>query len=64
MIRLRDETARRLGVEVIVHADKECLAREINAITSWSSLHTQVMKTEALKQAIDLHGFDAAFGEL
>ena len=62
MIRFRDETARRLGVELIVHANKEGLARGINPITSGSSLHTQVMKTEALKQAIDLHGFDAAFG--
>jgi sulfate adenylyltransferase subunit 2 len=62
MVGFRDETARRLGVELIVHVNKEGLARGINPITSGSSLHTQVMKTEALKQAIDLHGFDAAFG--
>jgi sulfate adenylyltransferase subunit 2 len=62
MIRLRDETARQLGVELIVHVNKEGLAQGINPITSGSSLHTQVMKTEALKHAIDLHGFDAAFG--
>ena len=62
MISFRDETARRLGVELIVHVNKEGLARGINPVTSGSSLHTQVMKTDALKQAIDLHGFDAAFG--
>jgi sulfate adenylyltransferase subunit 2 len=62
MITFRDETARRLGVELIVHVNQEGLARGINPITSGSSLHTQIMKTEALKQALDLHGFDAAFG--
>jgi sulfate adenylyltransferase subunit 2 len=62
MIRFRDETAKRLGVELIAHVNKEGLARGINPIASGSSLHTQVMKTEALKQALDLHGFDAAFG--
>jgi sulfate adenylyltransferase subunit 2 len=62
MIRFRDETAKRLGVELIVHVNKEGLARGINPVASGSSLHTQVMKTEALKQALDLHGFDAAFG--
>jgi sulfate adenylyltransferase subunit 2 len=45
-----------------VHVNKEGLARGITPVASGSSLHTQVMKTEALKQALDLHGFDAAFG--
>ena len=62
MIAFRDETAKRLGVDLIVHINQEGVARGINPIVSGSSLHTQVMKTDALKQALDLHGFDAAFG--
>ena len=62
MIAFRDETAKRLGVDLIVHINKEGIARGINPIASGSSLHTQVMKTDALKQALDLYGFDAAFG--
>src|ERR1700756_5223048 len=62
MIAFRDETAKRLGVDLIVHVNQDGLARGINPIASGSSLHTQVMKTEALKQALDLYGFDAAFG--
>ena len=45
-----------------MHINQEGLARGINPIASGSALHTQVMKTEALKQALDRHGFDAAFG--
>ncbi|MFK4718985.1 3'-phosphoadenosine 5'-phosphosulfate sulfotransferase (PAPS reductase)/FAD synthetase [Bradyrhizobium niftali] len=62
MICFRDATARRLGLNLIVHVNKEGIARGINPIASGSALHTQVMKTDALKQALDLHGFDAAFG--
>jgi sulfate adenylyltransferase subunit 2 len=62
MIAFRDETAKRLGVDLIVHVNKDGLERGINPIDSGSSLHTQVMKTDALKQALDLYGFDAAFG--
>jgi sulfate adenylyltransferase subunit 2 len=62
MIAFRDETARRLGLDLIVHVNQDGLARGINPIASGSSLHTQVMKTDALKQALDLHQFDAAFG--
>ena len=62
MIAFRDATAKRLGLDLIVHINQEGLARGINPIVSGSSLHTQVMKTEALKQALDAHGFDAAFG--
>jgi len=62
MIAFRDETARRLGVDLLVYVNEEGLARGISPITSGSSVHTQVMKTEALRQAIDKWGFDAAFG--
>jgi sulfate adenylyltransferase subunit 2 len=62
MIAFRDETAKRLGIDLIVHINKEGIERGINPIESGSSLHTQVMKTDALKQALDLYGFDAAFG--
>jgi sulfate adenylyltransferase subunit 2 len=62
MIAFRDETARRLGIDLLVHVNQDGLARGIGPIASGSSVHTQVMKTEALKQALDLHGFDAAFG--
>jgi sulfate adenylyltransferase subunit 2 len=62
MIAFRDETARRLGIDLIVYVNQDGLARGISPITSGSSVHTQVMKTEALKQALDLYGFDAAFG--
>jgi sulfate adenylyltransferase subunit 2 len=62
MIEFRDATARRLGWELFVHVNQEGVRRGINPFDSGSSLHTQVMKTEALKQALDKHGFDAAFG--
>ena len=62
MIAFRDETADRLGIELLVHINQEGLRRGIGPIASGSTVHTQVMKTEALKQALDLHGFDAAFG--
>jgi sulfate adenylyltransferase subunit 2 len=62
MIRHRDAVVERYGVRLIVHVNPDGAARGIDPIRSGSSLHTQVMKTEALKQALDLHGFDAAFG--
>ena len=62
MIAFRDETAQALGLELIVHVNEDGVARGINPIASGSALHTQVMKTEALKQALDKYGFDAAFG--
>ncbi len=62
MIAFRDATADRLGLELIVHTNEEGLRRGIDPIVSGSALHTAVMKTEALKQALDRHGFDAAFG--
>jgi sulfate adenylyltransferase subunit 2 len=62
MIRHRDGIAARYGLQLLVYTNPEGLARGINPITSGSQLHTQVMKTEALKQALDQWGFDAAFG--
>jgi sulfate adenylyltransferase subunit 2 len=62
MIRHRDEIAAKYGVKLLVYTNPEGLARGINPITSGSQLHTQVMKTDALKQALDKFGFDAAFG--
>ncbi|HVZ69424.1 MAG TPA: sulfate adenylyltransferase subunit CysD [Rhizomicrobium sp.] len=62
MIRFRDETAARLGLKLLVHVNEEGIQRGINPIDSGSALHTQVMKTEGLKQALDKYGFDAAFG--
>src|SRR6201987_1214671 len=62
MIRHRDSIVERYRVDLIVHTNQDGLARGINPIDSGSSLHTQVMKTEGLKQALDKYGFDAAFG--
>jgi sulfate adenylyltransferase subunit 2 len=62
MIAFRDETARRLGLDLIVHVNEDGIKDGIDPIASGSARHTQVMKTEALKQALDRYGFDAAFG--
>ncbi|MFM7612059.1 MAG: sulfate adenylyltransferase subunit CysD [Alphaproteobacteria bacterium] len=62
MIRFRDSIAQQLGLDLLVHTNQEGLARGINPVASGSALHTQVMKTEALRQALDKYGFDAAFG--
>ena len=62
MIAFRDETARKLGLKLIVHINEDGVRRGINPFDSGSALHTQVMKTEGLKQALDKYGFDAAFG--
>jgi sulfate adenylyltransferase subunit 2 len=62
MISFRDATARWLELDLLVHTNQEGQARGINPITSGSTLYTAVMKTAALKQALDLYGFDAAFG--
>ena len=62
MIRFRDETVKKLGLNLIVHINPEGLAKNINPLTSGSQLHTDVMKTQGLKQALDQFGFDAAFG--
>ena len=62
MIAFRDETVKRLGLDLLVHVNEDGVKRGINPFDSGSNLHTQVMKTDALKQALDKYGFDAAFG--
>ncbi|MBS7696565.1 MULTISPECIES: sulfate adenylyltransferase subunit CysD [unclassified Chelatococcus] len=62
MITFRDETAKALDWELIVHVNEEGIARGVDPFRSGSAVHTQVMKTESLKQALDKWGFDAAFG--
>lgn len=62
MITHRDHVAGLYGARLLVHTNHEALARGISPITSGSSAHTQAMKTDALKQALDLHGFDVAIG--
>jgi sulfate adenylyltransferase subunit 2 len=62
MYRFRDETAKRLGLELLVHTNKEGVERGVNPFTHGSALHTDIMKTQALRQALDKHGFDVAFG--
>ncbi len=62
MIAFRDDAAKRAGMELIVHINQDGVRRGISPVASGSSVHTQVMKTEGLRQALDQHGFDAAFG--
>ena len=62
MIAFRDRRARELGLDLIVHVNQEGLARGIGPISHGSEVHTDVMKTQALRQALDAHGFNAAFG--
>ena len=62
MVAFRDESARRLGIDLIVHINEDGLRAGINPFDHGSAVHTDVMKTQALKQALDRHQFDAAFG--
>ena len=62
MIEFRDYMAKKLGMKLIVHQNPEGLAMNINPFVHGSSMHTDIMKTQGLKQALDKHGFDAAFG--
>jgi sulfate adenylyltransferase subunit 2 len=62
MIAFRDETARRLGIDLLVHINQAGVDQGIGPFTHGSAVHTDIMKTEALKQALDKYGFDAAFG--
>jgi sulfate adenylyltransferase subunit 2 len=62
MIAFRDATVQRLGLELIVHVNPDGVAQGIGPFTHGSAVHTDVMKTQGLKQALDRHGFDAAFG--
>src|SRR5438552_995943 len=62
MYRFRERMRREHDLNLLVHVNEEGLARGINPFSSGSVVHTDVMKTEALKQALDKYGFDAAFG--
>jgi len=62
MYAFRDATASALGLELLVHSNAEGLAMGVNPIDHGCEVHTHVMKTVALRQALDQHGFDAAFG--
>ena len=62
MIAFRDRTAKELGLDLIVHTNHEGLARGINPFDHPPSVYTDIMKTQALRQALDAGGFDAAFG--
>lgn len=62
MIEFRDELAKRLDLDLIVHKNPEGIAQGINPFDHGSSKHTDIMKTQSLKQALDKYGFDAAFG--
>jgi sulfate adenylyltransferase subunit 2 len=62
MYEFRNAIVKKLGMELIVHVNPEGLAQGINPFTHGSAVHTDVMKTQGLKQALDKYGFDAAFG--
>jgi sulfate adenylyltransferase subunit 2 len=62
MYEFRDQMAAQVGMELIVHQNPEAIERGINPFHHGSATHTDVWKTEGLKQALDLHGFDLAFG--
>jgi sulfate adenylyltransferase subunit 2 len=62
MIEFRDRMADKLGLKLLVHINQEGLAKGINPFTHGSLIHTDVMKTQSLKQALDKYAFDAAFG--
>lgn len=59
---LRDHMAQKMGMQLLVHTNPDGIAQDINPFTHGSAIHTDVMKTEGLKQALDQYGFDAAFG--
>jgi sulfate adenylyltransferase subunit 2 len=62
MISFRDELAAKLGFDLIVHINQDGLEQGIGPFSHGSAIHTDVMKTQSLKQALDLYGFDTAFG--
>ncbi len=62
MIAFRDKTVKEFGLDLIVHTNEDGIKRGINPIDHAPSIHTDVLKTQALKQALDKYGFDAAFG--
>jgi sulfate adenylyltransferase subunit 2 len=62
MYAFRDRMAKELGLELLVHINPDGVEKDINPFTHGSAIHTDIMKTEGLKQALDMYGFDAAFG--
>ena len=62
MIKFRDDTAARLGLNLISHTNQQGVADNVNPFDHGSNVFTNIMKTDALKQALTEHGFDAAFG--
>ncbi len=62
MIAFREHTAKELGLNLIVYSNPECIEKGINPFDHGSSLHTDMWKTQGLKQVLDLHKFDLAFG--
>jgi sulfate adenylyltransferase subunit 2 len=62
MIAFRDQRARELGLDLLVHVNAEGVSQGVGPFSHGSARHTDVMKTQALRQALDLHGFDAAIG--
>ena len=62
MYQFRDDTAAELGLDLVVHKNPDCVERNINPFEHGSALHTDMWKTEGLKQVIDLHRFDLCFG--
>jgi sulfate adenylyltransferase subunit 2 len=62
MYQFRDRTAATAGMDLLIHVNPECVERGINPFDHGSALHTELWKTEGLKQALDSHRFDLAFG--
>lgn len=62
MYEFRDRRAKELGLDLIVHVNPDGVKMNINPFVHGSTIHTDIMKTQGLKQALDMHGFDAAFG--
>ena len=62
MYEFRDQIARRCGMELLVHTNPEAIAKDINPFDHGSALHTDITKTDGLKQALDQHRFDMVFG--
>lgn len=62
MYKLRDQRVKETGMELLVHINPDGIEQDINPFVHGSAIHTDIMKTEGLKQALDKYGFDAAFG--
>ena len=62
MIEFRDVMAKKIGADLIVHINPNGIEKNINPFTHGSAVHTDIWKTEGLKQALDKYGFDVAFG--